>query len=371
MKPLTILHLNTEASWRGGEAQTLMLARGLVERGHKSLLAVPRGSAIQRAGAQAGLTAVGLTMKGEFDPASIFGIAGILRETPVDVMHYHTSHAVTLGTLATLIAGRCPAVLTRRVSFSLRRNPFARFKYTFRVDHLIAVADSVRWVMIAEGIAPDRVSVIHSGIDLSRFGAPPDRAAFDREMGLPPDTFLIGSVGHLAPHKGHGTLIDAAAKVAASMPQLRLLIIGEGSERARLEAKAAAGPLAGRAIFAGFRDDVPRLMAALDLFVLSSISGEGSPAVVKEAMACGVPVIATDLEGVREIVEDGRDALLVPAGDPDRLAAAIRRAVSDADLRRSLAAAGRARVKEFSSDRMVERTLEVYRQVLEKTGARA
>ena len=371
MRPLSVLHVNTEPSWRGGEAQTLMLARGLVERGHRSLLAVPRGSAIQRAGRAAGLDPVALPMKGEFDPASIFGIAAVLRETPVDVLHYHTSHAVTLGTLATLIAGRRAAVLTRRVSFSLRRNPFARFKYTFRVDHLIAVADSVRWVMIAEGIAPDRVSVIHSGIDLSRFGATPDRAAVDRELGLPPDAFLIGCVGHLARHKGHGALIEAAGRVAASMPQLRLLMIGEGSERARLEAKAAAGPLAGRTLFVGFRDDVPRLMAALDLFVLPSLSGEGSPAVVKEAMACGVPVVATDLDGVREIVEDAREALLVPAGDPDRLAAAIRRAASDAVLRRALAAAGRARVKEFSSDRMVERTLEVYRQVLEKNEARA
>ena len=370
MKPLTILHVNTEPSWRGGEAQTLMLARGLVERGHTSRLAVPRGSAILRSARAAGLEAVALPMNGEFDPASIFGIAGILRESQVDVMHYHTSHAVTLGTLATLIAGRRAAVLTRRVSFSLRRNPLARIKYTFRVDHLIAVADSVRWVMIAEGIAPDRVSVIHSGIDLSRFQGAADRAGLDRELGLPPDAFLIGCVGHLAKHKGHGALLDAAGRVAASMPQLRLLMIGEGSERARLEARAASGPLAGRAIFVGFRDDVPRLMAALDLFVLPSLSGEGSPAVIKEAMACGVPVVATDLDGVREIVEDGREALLVPPADPDRLAAAIRRAASDAELRRALTEAGRARVKEFSSDRMVERTLEVYRQVLEKSEAR-
>src|SRR6185295_3616379 len=212
----------------------------------------------QRASRAAGLDAVALPMKGEFDPTSIFGIAGILRETPVDVVHYHTSHAVTLGTLATLIAGRRPAVLTRRVSFSLRRNPFARIKYTFRVDHLIAVADSVRWVMIAEGIAPDRVSVIHSGIDLSRFAAPADRPAVDRELGLPPDAFLVGCVGHLARHKGHGTLLDAVARLAGALPQLRLLMIGEGSERARLEARAAEPPLAGRVTFAGFRDDVPR-----------------------------------------------------------------------------------------------------------------
>jgi glycosyltransferase involved in cell wall biosynthesis len=104
-------------------------------------------------------------------------------------------------------------------------------------------------------------------------------------------------------------------------------------------------------------------MASLDLLALSSLSGEGSPAVIKEAMASGVPVAATDLDGVREIVEEGREALLVPPGEPEPLARAIVRAAHDPSLRSALIAAGRARVQEFSSERMVERSIEVYTQV--------
>lgn len=367
MKPLVVLHVNTEPTWRGGEAQTLMLARGLAARGHRSLVALRRSSALEAAARRAEVETVPLPMRGEFDVLSILGIAGIIRDHPVDILHYHTSHAVTLGTLASLLAGRRPAVATRRVSFSLRRNPLAKLKYGFRIDHLIAVADGVRWIMIAEGIAPDRVSVIHSGIDLSRFGLESDREGLERELGVPREAFLVGSVGHLAPHKGQATLLRAMAQVAQAIPHLGLLMIGEGSDRPRLEAEAAAGPLAGRCLFTGFRDDVPRLMASLDLLVLPSHSGEGSPAVVKEAMASGVPVVATDLEGVREIVEDGREAVLVPTGDPARLAAAVERLAADPDLRASLAGAARSRVREFSADRMVDRTLEVYSKLLERS----
>lgn len=340
-----------------------MLASGMRERGHRCLLAVLQGSALEQAARRSGLETTSLAMRGEFDPASIFGLASILREEKVDFLHYHTSHAVTLGTLASLIAGRRPAILTRRVSFSLRRNPAAKLKYTFRIDHIIAVAEGVRWVLIAEGIKPNRVSVVHSGIDLSRFEVMPSREEARKSLGLAPERFLVGSVGHLAPHKGHGVLLTAISSLAAELPQLHLLIVGEGSERPRLERQAAEGPLAGRVTFTGFRDDIPRLMPALDLFVLPSLSGEGSPAVIKEAMASGVPIVATDLDGVREIVEEKREALLVPVGSPERTAQAIRRAALDEPMRRALVAAGRARVQQFSSDRMVERVLELYRQV--------
>ena len=364
MTGLRVLHVNTERTWRGGEAQTMMLARGLVQHGHHSLLAVPHGSAIERAGRQEGLEVRPLPMRGEFSPAAILGLANILRTSPVDVLHYHTSHAVSLGTLAGFFAGRRPAVLTRRVSFSLRRNPLARVKYTFRIDHLIAVAESVRWVMIAEGIAPERVSVIHSGIDLSRFGAPADRAWLERETGVPQRAVLVGCVGHLAPHKGHGILLAAVEQALAVIPNLHVLVIGEGAERRALTEAADRTALRGRVTFTGFRQDIPRLMASLDLLVLPSLSGEGSPAVIKEAMACGVPVVATDLDGIREVVEEGREALLVPPGDPDRLAKAIVRACQDPAVRGALAAAGRARVQEFSADRMVERSLEIYAKVV-------
>lgn len=370
MKPLRVLHINTEPTWRGGEVQTLMLARGLAAFGHASIVAARKASPLDDEARKAGLTVVPLPMNGEFDPVSILGLASAVREEKIDLLHYHTSHAVTLGTSATVIAGRRAAVLTRRVSFSLRRNPLARFKYAYRVDHLIAVSDSVRWVMIAEGVAPERVSVVHSGIDLTRYPAARDRQRLARELAIPEDAFVVGCVGHLAAHKGHAVLLDAVARIASQVPQLRVLIVGDGELRGQLEAQAAREPLAGRVTFAGFRADVPELMACCDLYVLASVSGEGSPGVIKEAMASRVPVIATGLDGVREIVTEGREALIVPAGDPVRLGDAILRVAGDPGLRASLAESGMARVKDFSAETMVARTQEVYQQVLARGGGR-
>ena len=365
---LTVLHLNTESGWRGGEAQTLLLARGLRARGHASLLACPPGSPLGERAAAAGIEVVPTPMHGEFDLRAIAALRRLLRERRPDVVHYHTSHAITLGTLAGLASGaaRPPAVLTRRVSFSLQRNPLARVKYRFRIDHVIAVSDGVRWVLIAEGLAPERVTVIHSGIDLKPFVevGPSAGQAFRRAAGVADGEPLVGCVGALVDHKGHRHLLDALASLSATRPGLRLALVGEGERLDHLRRQAQSLGIAEHVVFAGFRRDMPEVVRAFDLLVLPSVSGEGSPAVVKEAMASGVPVVATELDGVREIVEDGREALLVPPGEPAPLAQAMDRLLSDAPLRRRLVEAAAKKVEEYSAERMVERTVEVYERLL-------
>jgi len=372
-----VLHVNTEEGWRGGEAQTLMLARGLRLRGHDSILAARAGSALASRAGQEGFEIWTHAMRGEFDPGAVLGLARLLRSRRPDVVHYHTSHAVTLGTFAGLLAfpyhGRLPAVLTRRVSFSLRRNPLARLKYRFHIDHVIAVADGVRWVLIADGIAPGKVSVIHSGIDLARFGVrdTPGAGRFRAEAGVPPEATLIGCVGALVAHKGQERLLEAFTSLAGGRPGLHLALVGDGPLRAELEGKAALLGIAQRVHLAGFREDIPAVMSALDIMALPSISGEGSPAVVKEAMACRVPVVATELDGVREIVDEGVDALLVPPGDAARLAQALDALLADAALRERLAARALEKVRHYSVETMVERTEEVYVRVLAARARRA
>ena len=372
MKPVQILHLNTESGWRGGEAQTLLLARRLRDRGHGAIIAAPEGSELARRASEDGLEVWTCRMRGEFDPAAVLQLSRLLRQRHPGLLHYHSSHAVTLGTLAGLVAfparRRPPVVLTRRVSFSLRRNPLARLKYSFRVDHVIAVADGVRWVLLAEGLSPRRVSVIHSGIDLSLFDVPRESAgrSFRKEIGVPEGCLLVGSVGALVPHKGHRFLLEAAGELFRNEPDAHLVLVGEGPLRSDFEEQARSATLAGRVHFTGFRRDIPAVMAALDVFVLPSVSGEGSPAVVKEAMASRVPLVATDLEGVREIAGEGDGALFVPPGDAARLREALEALTGDEKLRERLARRAREKVFDYSAERMVERTEEVYERVLSR-----
>jgi glycosyltransferase involved in cell wall biosynthesis len=202
--------------------------------------------------------------------------------------------------------------------------------------------------------------VVHSGIDLRRFEAATGGEEFRRELGLEPVDFLVGCVGALAAQKGHLLLLEAVAALAPSIPQLHVALVGQGDLQARILDEARGLGIGDRIHLAGFRDDVPQVTSAFNLAVLPSVAGEGSPATVKEAMAAGVPVIATDIGGVREILQDGVQGLLITAGSANALQAALRRLIEDAALRDAMGRAGRERAREFSMERMIERTEDVY-----------
>jgi glycosyltransferase involved in cell wall biosynthesis len=362
--PSTVLHLNTEASWRGGEAQTLHLAAGLLRRGWPGVVAAVPDSPLARRAAALGIPVEPLRPRGEWDLAAAARLAGLIGRHQVGILHYHTAHAVAIGSLASLRAGRRPAFAARRVSFPLRHRVLARWKYTWRVDRVIAVSEAIRRGLIGQGIPADRVVTVHSGIEPGRFREG-DRARFRSTLpgpaaSWPRDALLIGTVGHLAAHKGIDQFLRACALVRGDLPGVRFVVVGRGEQEASLRAEAERLGLGDRVTFAGFRDDMPDVFAGLDVFVLASRSGEGSPAVLKEAMAAGTPIAATALDGVEEIIEDARHALLTTPGDDRALAGAITRLARDRDLRVRLAAAARRRVEDFTVDRMVEATIQVY-----------
>jgi L-malate glycosyltransferase len=365
--PHAVLHLSTEHGWRGGEAQALHLARGLVARGHGSVVAAPSGSPLLSHAGAAGLRTVPLDARGEWDLRAARSVARQCAASAVTVLHCHTAHAAGLGVLATLFGAKAAVVASRRVSFGLRHPFLGRLKYSWRVARVIAVSEAIRRSLIAQGLDARRVVTVHSGIDPERFRAG-DRArgrrallaASGRRGAWPETAWLVGTAGHLAAHKGIDLFLDAAAIAAPALPGARFVVVGDGERRADLEVRAARLGLGGKVLFAGFRDDMPDLLRGLDLFVLASHSGEGSPAVLKEAMAAGTPVAATALDGVEEIIEDARHGLLTPPGDARALAQAMRTVAEDAPLRARIVAAARERVQDFTLDRMVERTEAVY-----------
>jgi glycosyltransferase involved in cell wall biosynthesis len=369
--PHSVLHLSTEQGWRGGEAQTLALSRGLVARGHRSRIAAPPQSALLSRASAAGVETAVIAAHGEWDVAAARRVARQCAALGATVLHCHTAHAAGLGTLATLFGVRPAIVASRRVSFGLRHPFFGRLKYSWRIARVIAVSEAIRRSLIAQGLDARRVVTVHSGIDPGRFEAgdrprgreallsAAARGATGRES-WPAEAWLIGTAGHLAAHKGIDLFLAAAGIAATALPRARFVVIGDGEERRDLEARARQLGLGERVLFAGFRDDMPDLLKALDLFVLASHAGEGSPAVLKEAMAAGAPVAATALDGVEEIIEDGRHGLLTPPGDAEALARAMRTLTEDALLRARLVAAAGERVRDFTLDRMVEHTEAVY-----------
>ena len=362
-KPAAVLHLGTEPGWRGGEAQALFLAQGLRQRGRRSVVAAPPGSALLLRAAEAGIETAPFRARGEWDLAAGSRLARLAQELSAAIVHAHTAHAAGLCLLARPFGLAARVVAARRVSFPLRPPVLGRLKYSYGVDRVVAVSEAIRRSLLAQGVPAGQVVTVHSGIDAARFAAgrrEPARSDLIREGAFPADAFLVGTVGHLAAHKGIDRFLEAASILATSLPAARFVIVGEGKEEAALAERARRLGIDGRVLFTGFRRDLPDLYAAFDLFALASLSGEGSPAVLKEAMAAGVPVVATRLDGVEEIIEDARHGLLPPPGDAAALARSLERLAADAPLRARLVEAGRRRAAEFSIERMVERTEAVY-----------
>lgn len=357
---LRVVHVDTERGWGGGQRQVHGLATGMQRRGHEAwVVARPRTQLAGRL-ASDGVAVVGLSPAFEWDPVAVGRLRALLRRVRPDVVHAHAAHAVAVAALAT--AGtRVPLLVTRRVALPLRRNALSRWKYA-RAERFIAVSERVKRALCADGIAPQRISVVRSGVELG-CREPRSSAATLGSLGIVAGCPLVVMVSSLVPpHKDPETFLAALAAARGAGCELQALLIGDGPLiGVALRARRRLG-LDRVVRFAGFRPDAVELLAAADVAVLSS-RDEGLGTTLLDAMADGVPVVATAAGGVTEIVRDGIDGLLVAVGDGAALGAAIGRVLGDAQLRAALTAAGRERVKEFSIERTVEGTLEVYRML--------
>ncbi|HEU4333725.1 MAG TPA: glycosyltransferase family 4 protein [Candidatus Eisenbacteria bacterium] len=364
-----ILHLDSERTWRGGERQVLELMRRQRRRGHDPRLAAPEGGALASRARGEGFGVHDVPMRGTWDLESVLAIARLHRSLRPDFVHWHAARAHALGALASLLAPGPIRVLSRRVDFPVRRSPGSRLLWALPIEGIAAISEGVKEALARSGVEPSRVRVVPSGIDLEPFEAPVDRAALRARLGIAAGEILALQVAALAPHKSQSDLLRAAAIAGARVPALRVWIAGEGPLRATLEGEQRALGLGTSVRFLGFREDVNDLLAAADLFVVSSYL-EGMGTSTLDAMAAGLPVVATRVGGIPEIVADGETGLLVPPRDPEALAGAIARLAEEPELRRRLAEGGRGRVREFSADRTEGRMNALYAELLQGRAAR-
>lgn len=361
---LRIVHINTERTWRGGEAQLLHLSKGLSKRGHRQWVVGQPGSPLLERAGEEGLETVALPMQSEFSLPAIWRLARLFRELQVQVVHMHTSHACTIGGMAAKIVAVPVKIISRRVDFSIRSNPFRRLKYEWGMDRIIAISEGVRDVLVRDGINPEQIVVIRSGIDLSRLDPTIPPELFRKEISVDSATPVIGNIAHFADEKGHRYLVEAASRVISRIPQARFVLVGDGELKKSMEEQVARQGLSAAVLFTGFRTDIPKILTAIDLFVLSSHL-EGLCTSIMDAMAMGIAVVATRTGGVPEVVEEGVTGLLVPPRDPVALADAILRLLGDPERRRQMGQAGRRRVMErFSAERMVDETEKLYWRIL-------
>ena len=365
-KTMSVLHIIESPSWTGAMAQTLELVLGLGRRGHRITLATTRGSILWERAAEAGVDVVAVETRSELNPAAIARLSLLVWSRRVNVIHAHRAHAHSLGLLAALATGR-PFVVSRRVSFRPKDNLGSRLKYRNRfVTRIIAVSQAVKDVLVDYGVDASRVEVIYSGSDPLRYRTGIDGGRVREEFGIPSDALLIGKVANFYHGwKGHDTFLAAAAILAEERPTLRFLLAGHRTDSDKMTAMVERFGLTGKVVQAGYRTDIPEIISALDISVNAPRAGEGLSGAVRESLAVGRPVVATDVGGNRELVRDGETGLLVPPDDPTALASALARFLDDRGLARRLASEGERFVREnLTVERMVEETERLYRRIL-------
>lgn len=323
--------------------------------------------------------ALGREVRGRQDAAALRALVGLMRHVRPHVVHTHTAKAGTLGRVAARLA-RVPVVVhtyhghvfhgyfspARTRLFLAVERLLARW-----TDCLVTVSETVRRELLVLGIGrPERLRVVPLGLDLDRFlAADALRGGFRAELGAGTAP-LVGIVARLVPIKAHEVFLAAAAAVARVVPGARFVVVGDGERRPALEALAGELGLAGRVHFAGWRQDLDRIYADLDVVVLTS-RNEGSPVSLIEAMAAGRPVVATRVGGVPDLVAEGESGRLVAVGDAAGLARAVAELLVDAGARARLGAAGRRRVSPaFGAARLLADVDRLYGELLGAVRAR-
>jgi glycosyltransferase involved in cell wall biosynthesis len=303
------------------------------------------------------------------DGRCVWRLARLLRRERVDLLQPH-QYTPFFYTIAARLFYRRPAVLftehgRHQPDYPRRKRIVANRLLLERRDRVVGVGEAVRQALVVnEGIPAGRVQVIYNGVDLSAFrNGYHDYPAIRRELGAGAGDPVLIQVARLDYLKDHATAIRTMERVVRQRPDARLILVGEGPERGKIEDLVRAKGLEANVRLLGLRTDVGRLLSAADLFLLTSVS-EGIPVTVLEAMAAGLPVVATRVGGMTEVVEDGQTGLLAPAGDAAALADAILRLANDPALGRRLGMAGRERVQDsFSEGQMHAQYRRLYEEM--------
>lgn len=334
----------------GGSMQMFLLARGLSEAGAKvdALFKKSRQGRVPKLDQYLSINArIDFFRPNRwYFPTEIMRLRTRLLQQKYDIIHTHKGGDLSLVMLASK-GIQIPVMVNQRgVNFPLGLN---RFKYNWRRLHrIIVVSEESKRVMINCGVRPEKIEVIYGGVDTERFSPGEDGSTIRAELGIPDDAPVFIVVANLVKQKGHGDYLKAAAILDDTHPGCYHIFAGSG-EQSGLRRVVEDSGLSGKVIFTGFRTDIPALFAASDISVFPGFAGEGVSGVLRESLACRVPVITTDVGGNAEIIRHEKYGLVTPVRNPEKLAAAMARFLDDKTLASQLGENGRRFVIENHS----------------------
>jgi glycosyltransferase involved in cell wall biosynthesis len=368
---LTVLHLVANRWWTGSADPVIRLAVELKNRGHRVLLGLVPGDRFEAKAREAGLEPLrGLDLSARLSPRAVVRdvrlLRAVVRREHVDIVHCHHSHDHWLGALVrgARAVRRAALVRTFHNYRAVRRDWLSGQLYR-RTEAVFAVSRQIEGRCREVGIPAERTHWIPGVADLPRFGPPTDGSAIREEFKLGRAPVVV-SVSRLAPNRGHELLLAAFRRLLEQVPEARLLLVGKGEARARLEQLVAEMGLVDRVIFTGYRDrDLPQVLAAADCFALMAAGADESCRAVLEAMAAARPVVARRVGALPETVVHGETGFLVDDDRPETIAEALAAVIGDPARARAMGEAGRRRAEaEFSPTRSASIVEAVYRSLV-------
>ena len=367
--PIRVLQICDHLGWEGSRMHGVKrLFAWMIPRFDSSRFEVSLVSLRKKDLSEETLDALGIDItylhKSKFDPATLSALLAIIDRKKIDVLHLHGYGATTFGRMAAGMRG-IPAILHEHAN--LTDTPWFQKvadrlleRYT---DIAIAVSKSTAdFVVNARLVQPEKVKVVYLGApheEFSRARSEAEIAAARRELGIAPGDFAIGTVTRLHESKGNSYLVDAARIVVDRKPHAKFLVVGEGPLREGLEAQAQRLGLGDRFMFVGFARDVASVLSAFDLSVFPSL-WEGTPLTAFEALASAKPIVATNADGLLDILSDGQDARIVPTRDAQALADAIVELIDRPDERARLSANARVTARRYDITAFVRKMEQLY-----------
>ena len=370
MEKIKVLQLVEDLKIGGAERIIASIAEGLERRRFEiSLWCIAKGGEIADELKQKGIDIKILDIFSYHNPINILRLAYLLRKAHPDIVHTHGYFASTFGRLAAILA-RTPVIITHvhttYYGFK-KRNTILEKCLSFFTDKVVCVSKAVnKFVVEVEGISEEKTCLIYNGVGKLRLGDT-DSDIDRKSLGFEKEDLVVITVASLTPHKGHHVLINAATVVSKRHKNLRLLIVGDGPLRNKLEAYAKELRLSSNIVFTGQRKDIVSLLKLADLFVLPSTEREGLGIALIEAMAKGLPVIGTELGGIPEVIKDDVNGFLVAPGNPYELASDIEKLAIDMSMRARMGRNGRRIYEQkFTAERMVREIELLYDRLLRR-----
>ncbi len=363
---MKILAISCErGGWSGGAEQFTLLVKGLRERGHDVHTVCVSESLLEQRMKDEGFEVLSLPMWNDIDLYSALKLVRYFSQNNFEIIHalHSRGHSVALLSACLL---KMPLVVTRRVSFPIHDNLYTRFKYrSKKINKFVCVSEAVKSELIKFKIPEEKIEVIYSGVDTEKFKPRGKNFGLLEKLGIPFSKTLVGSIANFSKWKGQRIFIESAKPIKERKLNVHFLLAGNGNDKEPVITWVKESGLEDVITLHGFVDDVPSFMSAIDIFVSPSVGAEGLSGTLREALAMGIPAVATDVGGNRELLKNMETGILVPPSNPEAIADGVEYLITHRDKASEMAKNGAELVRRnFSVERMVSRTEEIYRRIL-------